>query len=191
MARARRGGFTAEQRRLYDRAKKQGLSDRSIAESWGISPSTLSRTKNKRTRLSVRSVARIETSTRRVTVNEYGDVRAEADYLITIDELQFLAARGRDPRTRRLAVEALDRAQETIQDEMLLDNFDEVRAVTVPRPYFYRTIQGKRVRIPLGRSKSDAFQREARRALRAAGIDPEELYGDGEYLDFGGYGGVM
>lgn len=189
MARKRRG-FTREQRRLYDAAKKQGLTDRQVAEGWGISPSTLSRVKNKRGRLSARSVDTVQRSLERVELNEFGEYRAVSDTRITVDELLFLARRGRDSRTRRIASEALDRF-ESIQEEMALDNFEEVRQATVQRPFFYRTIQGKRVRIPLGRSKSDAFQREMRRQLRAAGLDPEALYGDGEYLDFGGYGGVM
>ena len=187
---ARRRGFTREQRTLYDAAKKQGLTDRQVAEGWGISPSTLSRVKNKRGRLAPKTVERVRRNLDRVELNEFGEFRALSDTRITIDELLFLRQRGRDPRTRRIAGEALDRF-ESVQDEMALDNFEEVRQATVQRPYFYRTIKGKRVRIPLGRSKSDAFQREMRRQLRAAGLDPEDLYGDGEYLDFGGYGGVM
>ena len=64
----------------------------------------------------------------------------------------------------------------------------ELRGVVTERPTFIRTIRGQRIRIPLGRSRSDEFQKRAERELKK-GVDIDALRGDGEYLDLGGYGG--
>lgn len=183
--------FTREQRRLYDKAKRQGLTDRAIAENWGISRSTLSRVKNTRGRLADRTVDRIFGNLSRTTEDRRGDsviIRASADDFISYDELKFLKDNSNNTRTIELARREIDR----IQRELGITSVDDprLRDVTVPRPTFTRTIQGRQITIPLGRSKSDEFQRKALKDLRARGVDVDRLFKDREYADLGGYGGL-
>ena len=99
---------------------------------------------------------------------------------ITYEELQFLADAGRNPRTRRLASEAIDDLDR--QGFSIL----ELQTLTFDRPVFYRTYKGQRVKLLLGRSKGDLMQASVRKQLAGKGID----FGDADYIDFGGYGGV-
>lgn len=183
--------FTREQRRIYDKAKRQGLTDRAIAENWGISRSTLSRVKNTRGRLADRTVDRIFSNLSRTTEDRRGDsviIRASADDFISYDELKFLRDNSNNTRTIELARREINR----IQQELGITSVDDprLRDVTVPRPTFTRTIQGRQITIPLGRSKSDEFQRKALKDLKARGVDVDRLFKDREYADLGGYGGL-
>ena len=180
--------FTREQRRIYDKAKRQGLTDRAIAENWGIARSTLSRVKNTRGRLADRTVDRIFDNLSRTQLDDRAGIdRAVADDYVSIDELLFLRDNGRDSRTVRLAEQALAEAQEQFGIDALTD---DVRNLTVPRPTYTRTIQGRQITVPLGRSKSDEFQRKALKNLRERGVDVDRLFKNREYADLGGYGGL-
>ena len=177
---SRRKGFTREQRRRYDSLKRLKLSDKEIAKSFGISPSTLSRTKNKRSRLSQRSIDKINAPKPMVRDTNTGTLVSTDPTKITYEELQFLADSGRAPRTRKLAEDAID--------EIDSQGFTiaELQTLTFDRPTFYRTYKGERVKLLLGRSKGDLMQQAVRKQLAGKGID----FGDADYIDFGGYGGV-
>lgn len=183
--------FTREQRRIYDKAKRQGLTDRAIAENWGISRSTLSRVKNTNSRLADRTVGRIFDNLSRTVEDRRGDsviLRASADDYISYGELRFLRDNSSNTRTIALAKREIDR----IQSELGITSVDDprLRDVTVPRPTFTRTIQGRQITVPLGRSKSDEYQRKALKDLRERGVDVDRLFKDREYADLGGYGGL-
>lgn len=177
---SRRKGFTREQRRRYDSLKRLGLTDKEVASSFGISPSTLSRTKNKKTRLSQRSIDKLDAPKPTVRDINTGTLISSDPTKITYEELQFLADVGRSPRTRKLAEDAID----DIDSQGF--TIGELQELTFDRPVFYRTYKGKRIKLLLGRSKGDLMQNAVRKQLRKEGID----FGDADYIDFGGYGGV-
>jgi hypothetical protein len=176
-----RKGFTIGQRRAYDKLKRLGLTDKRVAETWGISPSTLSNTKLRKSRMSTRletrrtDVRRGETSTDRWT----GIKVAVDDTKITLAELQKLATQGGTPRTQKLARKKLDELGKSGL------TVEELREGTFERPTFWRTIQGVRVNLLLGRTKGDRIQDVIRKQLAAKGVTFDE-----GYIDFGGYGGM-
>lgn len=180
---SRKTGFDRDTYNEYKRLKSLGLSDRQVAEQWGWSRSTLYNAKTGRTkRISARSQQR---ATRPKPDAQAYDARVGIDVAqdisrITYEELQRLATTGRDTRTRRLAMDALNDL-----DASGL-SIEELRTQTFTRPVFYRTIRGKRVRLLLGRTKGEEGQEIIRRQLKAKGL----TFTGNTYIDFGGYGGV-
>lgn len=177
---SRRKGFTRDQRREYDKLSRLGLYDKDIAEAFGWSPATLSRTKRGLTRASRASVQRFNRPAQMSRDRRTGTLVSSDPTKITYEELQMLADTGRQTRTRKMALKAIDDI-----DDMDL-TIAELQNMTFDRPVFWRMYKGERVKLLLGRSKGDLMQDSVRRQLRAKGID----LGDAEYLDFGGYGGV-
>lgn len=177
---SRRKGFDRATRREYDRLKSLGLTDKNIASKWGVSSSTLSRTKTGKQRVSAYLASRA-TAPRydTVEVRGRGSVASDLDK-ITFKELQDLADKGSTPRTRRLAQEELNRLDRTGL------TVDELSRRTFDRPVFYRTIKGKRVKLLLGRTKGEEAQKAIKDQLRKKGLN----FSRNEYVDFGGYGGV-
>lgn len=167
------------------------MTDAQVAAQWGIARSTLSAVKNRRRRFSDRTVQRIaESRSRLVEVTDRrgrptGEFVAKNLDRISYGEAERLSVRGGSPRTQRLALEVIER----IERENPGRSVAELRNIVTERPTFIRTIRGQRIRIPLGRSRSDEFQARAERELKAKGVDVDALRGDGEYLDLGGYGG--
>ena len=102
---SRRKGFTRDQRNAYTRLKALGLSDKAVAETWGISASWLSAVKNKRGRFGEAAVDSIEEGPPSSTTFDRfsGIERADNPLKVTFDELEQLALSGRSPRTRQLA----------------------------------------------------------------------------------------
>lgn len=162
--------------------KRVGFTDKRVAKAWGISPSTLSNTKLKKSRMSSRletrrtDVRRGETSTDRWT----GIKVAVDDTKITFAELTKLKDFGGTPRTRKIAKAKLDELGG------LGLTIEELREGVFERPTFWRTIQGVRVNLLLGRTKGDKIQDVIRKQLAAKGVTFDE-----GYIDFGGYGGVV
>lgn len=188
---SRKTGFDKETFNEYRRLKSLGLTEKQVAEQWGISTSTLYNARTGRTkRLSKRSQERVANprydrqdidSRRAVPIAIAQDIGK-----ITLQELQALADKGSTPRTRRLAKDELDRI------ENLPYSVEELQRLTFDRPSFYRSYRdpktGKvtRVRLLLGRTKGDDAQAAIRRQLREKGVE----FADSEYIDFGGYGGI-
>ena len=177
---SRRKGFTRDQRQEYDRLSRLGLYDKDIAKSFGWSPATLSRTKRGLTRASRLSVERFNRPAEMTRDRRTGTLVSSDVTKITYEELQMLADTGRAPRTRKLALKAIDNI-----DDMGL-TISELQNMTFDRPVFWRMYKGQRVKLLLGRSKGDVMQESVRRQLRGKDINLD----DAEYLDFGGYGGV-
>lgn len=177
---SRRKGFDKATRREYDRLKSFGLTDKSIASRWGVSPSTLSRTKSGKQRVS--QYVKSKAFAPRNDVTEIRGRGLVADDLtkITFRELQDLADKGSTPRTRKLAEEELSRLDRTGL------SIEELSRKTFDRPVFYRTIKGKRVKLLLGRTKGEEAQKAIKDQLRKKGLN----FSRNEYVDFGGYGGV-
>lgn len=178
---SRKTGFNRATRTAYDRLKKFGLTDKAISQQWGVSPSTLSRAKTGKQRVSQRTISGSTRQTTAQSINPFSNQVVASDVnKITYDELQDLATAGTVPRTRRLAKEALDEL-----DKSGL-TIEELQRGTFDRPTFWRTIQGKRVELLLGRTKGDAQQRRIRKQLEAKGLS----FKGQSYIDFGGYGGA-
>ena len=185
-------GFTREQRRQYNRLKRTGLTDKAIAESWGLSPSTLSRAKNSDSRLSRRSIEKIETRNERADIEEVeGFWRGEKEYdssditKISFQELERLAESDR-PRTAKIAQNAL----ENIERDNPNMTVSELRNSVFDRPTFKRSITGKDgkrgvIDLYLGATKRDEAIRGARAQLRRKGVRVNKTY-----TDFGGYTGA-
>lgn len=185
-------GFTREQRRQYNRLKRTGLTDKAIAESWGLSPSTLSRVKNSERRFSNKSSEKIDNRNINADVEEVeGFWRGESQYdesditKISFQELERLSESDR-PRTARLAQDALSDIERENPDLSVA----ELRELVFDRPQFQRSItgvDGKRgtINLYLGASKRDEAIRGAKKQLRKKGIRVNKTY-----TDFGGYTGV-
>ncbi len=122
---------------------------------------------------------RTDTSRSQTSTDRWTGIKvAVDDTKITFAELQKLATQGGTPRTQKLAQQKLD----SLPDNMTVE---ELRNATFERPTFWRTIQGKRVKLLLGRTKGDDIQETIRRQLAAKGVTFDE-----GYIDFGGYGGM-
>ena len=160
-----RRGFTREQRRAYQGLKAVGFTDKKISESWGISSSTLSNTKLGKSRMSSRlETRRLDTSRGETSTDRWTGIKvAVDDSKITFAELTKLATQGGSPRTKKLAQEKLD----SLPDNMTVE---QLRNATFLRPTFWRTIQGKRIKLLLGRTKGDEIQETIRKQLAAKGI---------------------
>lgn len=174
-------GFTREQRTLYNRLKRTGLTDKAIADSWGISASNLSRVKNSRQRFGNRSIEKIETRNITAPVEDYGEDITKISYA----ELERLSESD-TPRTARLARDALIEIEDSNPDLSV----SELRNQMFDRPQFQRTITGKggnrgTVNLYLGASKRDDAIRGARKQLRRKGVNVSRTYSD-----FGGYTGA-
>lgn len=131
--------------------------------------------------MSARTVAGSTRQTTAQSVNPFTNQLVASDVnKITYRELDDLATAGQNPRTRRLAKEALDEL-----DRSGL-TIEELQRGTFDRPTFWRTIRGKRVELLLGRTKGDEQQRRIRKQLEAKGL----TFKGQSYIDFGGYGGA-
>tara|TARA_R100001163_G_scaffold56556_1_gene44293 strand:- start:4625 stop:5116 length:492 start_codon:yes stop_codon:yes gene_type:complete len=162
--------------------KALGLSDKAVAQQWGISPSWLSAVKNKRGRFGGSAKRSIEAPPKGTTTFDRfsGIERADDPLQITFDELEQLALSGRSPRTRKLAQ---DRLRELERSGL---SVDELRDGLFDRPVYWRTYKGKRVKLLLGRTKQEEVQEQIRKQLAAKGVYLKK----GEYIDYGGYGGM-
>jgi len=173
--------LTGEQRIIYDEGKRQGFRDYQIAtELLGVSPQSLSNWKTGKSKPRQSTVERIADFQQTVTSDRYtDDVIADVDTRITVDELLRLSNKGSNPRTRRLAQEALSDIENQYPD---LD-FEDLTNMTFDRPTYYRMIGGKRVNLLLGRTKGEINQNAIRKQLRAKGVNVDD-----DYIDAGGYG---
>jgi len=155
---ARKTNFTRDMSNFYRSGKRQGLSDRAIAEQMGISASTLSRIKTRKSEPSAK------------ILNQFRAETTDSDeYFITYDELaDFQANRIKNPRVAREAdayLKTLERKGLTMQ---------EIRNSDLKRPTVWRTVRGKRIGVLLGRSKQDAQRESVRKQLIAQGVNPDE-----------------
>lgn len=168
------------------------MTDKAIAESWGLSPSTISRVKNSKSRLSNKSINKIETRNERAAIEEVeGFWRGESEYdssditKISFQELERLAESDR-PRTAKIAQNALQNIERDNPDMQI----SELRNTVFDRPTFKRTItgaDGKRgtINLYLGATKRDEAIRGAQAQLRRKGVRVNKTY-----TDFGGYTGA-
>lgn len=179
---SRRKGFTRDQRNTYRRLKSLGLSDKAVAQKWGVSAGWLSAVKNKRGRFGTVAKASITAPPRGTTTFDRfsGIDRADDPLQVTFDELEQLAIAGRSPRTRKLA---RDKLRELERSGL---SVDELRDSVFERPIYWRTYKGKRIKLLLGRTKQEEVQESIRKQLAAKGVFLKK----GEYIDYGGYGGM-
>lgn len=153
---ARKTNFSRDMSDFYRSRKRQGLSDRNIAQEMGISPSTLSRIKTRKSQPS----ARILNQFRAETTNE--------DFYFTDYQEMSELASSTNPRTAREAQKVLDE----IESQGL--TIAEIRNLEIRRPTVWRTVRGKRVGVLLGRSKQDAQRDAVRKQLTEQGVNPDQ-----------------
>jgi hypothetical protein len=164
--------------------KSLGLSDKAVAQKWGVSAGWLSAVKNKRGRFGTVAKASITAPPRGTTTFDrfMGGERSDDPFQITYDELVELAKSGRSPRTRKLA---RDKLRELGETGMTVEEMKREGQV-FERPVYWRTYKGKRVKLLLGRTKQEEVQENIRKQLAAKKVFLKK----GEYVDYGGYGGM-
>ena len=159
---ARKTGFTKTMYNEYRRSKSLGMTDKAVAQNWGISPSTLSRAKTGKTkRVSARTVDKMVVG-----------ITTGTDSAITYKEA----------RTRLLGTSESDRRKYAIAKKQF-DMFptDSEGQPKQRRLIMERTIKGVKVRWLYGRGKDDQVRDEVIKSLQAKGMslsDAADLYNE-------------